>query len=129
MGIDQAHWEPEQAEPALEVNLLQTAALLALNSAMNKVKQPSVTIAHGFGCWVVNRALHLLPREHVWFARSMQLEAIGPRDAMKVLISAKENGLGAICSVQSATTGDALQQQFGTAKAAVADLPIDLRSQ
>ena len=127
VGIDPSHWAPSLAEPLLEINLLQAAAMQLLNGVMNAFGKPAVVISQGFGCWVANRALLLLSAEQVWHARNLQFDALGPPESMVALTSAKKDGFGTICHVQSSAARSLLHDQFGLSETTLAALPVDLQ--
>lgn len=127
VGIDQQHWSPERAERLLEMNLLQTAAIEVLNSALNEAGHPCVVISQGFGCWVVNRALQGLPLEKVWCANNLQIDALGSPEVLADLTSAKKGGFGAICHAQSHRARAELATTFGVLEATLTALPVDIR--
>lgn len=126
VGIDRQHWSTDKAISRLEANIVRTAAFMVLNSALNRAGIGSVAIAHGFACWVVNRALQALPESAVTYARCLQLDAMGGADVLQDLVRAKQGGLGAICHLQSASARQALASEFGVSPAVLAALPVDL---
>lgn len=126
VGIDRQHWNTDKAIGRLEANIVKTAALMVWNSALNRAGIGSVVIAHGFACWVINRALQALPESAVTYARSLQLDAMGDADVLQDLVRAKQGGLGAICHLQSAHARQALASEFGVPAAVLAALPVDL---
>jgi hypothetical protein len=126
VGIDQQHWAPEKAEKLLEMNLLQTAAIQVLNSALNETGHPCLVISQGFGCWVVNRALQGLPVQQVWYARNLQIDALGSPEVLADLTSAKKGGFGAICHVQSDYARAELAGTFGVSETTLKALPVDI---
>jgi hypothetical protein len=126
VGIDRQHWAPDEAEKLLELNLLQTAAIQVLNSALNETGHMCVVISHGFGCWVVNRALQGLPVEQVWYAHNLQIDALGSPEVLADLTSAKKGGFGAICHVQGDAARAELAGTFGVPEAMLKSLPVDI---
>ena len=126
VGIDRQHWTVAKAIGRLEANIVRTAALMVLNSALNSAKIDSVVIAHGFACWVVNRALQALPESAVTYARSLQIDAMGDADVLQDLMRCKQGGLGAICHLQSLSGRAALAAEFGISAQVLAALPVDL---
>ncbi|SPH17033.1 hypothetical protein DEA8626_00547 [Defluviimonas aquaemixtae] len=128
VGIDQQHWSPDKAIRILEVNLLQAAAIQVLNSAMNKAGRPCAVISIGFGCWVANCALQLLPLRRVWYARNLQIDALGSQEVLGDLMSAKKGGFGSICHVQGNGAKAALSGKFGLSEKALGALPVDIRA-
>lgn len=127
-GIDRRHWSPEVAVGVLEVNLLQAAAAQVLNSAMNKAGRTCLVISEGFGCWVANRALRLLPVRKVWYARNLQIDALGGRETMAELTAAKKDGFGSICHVQGRQGRATLAQVFALSDADLKAIPVDIRA-
>jgi hypothetical protein len=127
-GIDRQHWEPGKAARVLEANLLQAAAAQVLNSAMNKAGRRCLVVSIGFGCWVANRALRMLPLRKVWFARNLQIDALGSHAVMGELVRAKKGGFGAICHVQGRRARQALAQGVKVPPAALKAMPVDIRA-
>jgi hypothetical protein len=127
VGIDQQHWAPEKAEKLLEMNLLQTAAIQVLNSALNEAGHPCLVISQGFGCWVVNRALQGLQVPQVWYAHNLQIDALGSPEVLADLTSAKKGGFGAICHVQGDGARAELATTFGVPDATLQALPVDIK--
>ena len=127
-GIDRQHWAPDKAMRVLEANLLQAAAAQVLNSAMNKAGRRCLVVSTGFGCWVANRALQMLPLRKVWFARNLQIDALGSHEVMNELRRAKRGGFGAICHVQGRRAREALAHGFKVPQAALKAMPVDIRA-
>ncbi|MEO8627845.1 MAG: hypothetical protein ABI612_07035 [Betaproteobacteria bacterium] len=126
VGIDRTQFDPATALVRLEPNLLKTAALQMLNSALNEVGHHSTVVSHGFACWVVNRALRALPETLVAYAQNLQLDAMGPVEALQDLVTAKQDGLGAICHVQTSEGRDALVRDYQVPQTMLAQLPVDI---
>lgn len=125
-GINRAQFEPAAALAVLEPNVLKTAALQVLGSCLNEAGHASTVVSHGFACWVVNRSLRALPENLVAFAQNLEIDALGPADALQDLVHAKQDGLGAICHVQTRNGQLALANDFNVPSAMLAALPVDL---
>ncbi|SMX37468.1 hypothetical protein MAA8898_01154 [Maliponia aquimaris] len=126
VGLDPQHWDPDTALAFLEKNIVCTAAVLVCNSCLNKAGHEASIVAHGFGCWVVNRTLRLLPRDMTWYASVMQMDALGSAAAMDDLLAAKNEGLAAICHVQSSEARANLADKFRIPKDVLSQLPVDI---
>ena len=126
VGLDPQHWDPDTALAYMEKNIVCTAAVLVCNSCLSEAGHDASIVAHGFGCWVVNRTLLLLPRDMTWYASVMQMDALGPQAAMDDLVAAKNKGLAAICHVQSAEARATLADKFRIPEDVLSQLPVDI---
>ncbi|MBJ6370649.1 hypothetical protein [Sedimentitalea arenosa] len=127
VGLDPAHWDPSVAVPYLEKNILCTAALLVCSACANEAGQNANIIGHGFGCWILNRALRILPNDLTYYANVMQMDPIGPQGALDEMIAAKAEETAAICHVQSATARATLSDTYQLSEDYLNKLPVDVR--
>lgn len=127
VGLDARHWRLPDAVTLLEVNLLKTAALQLVNAALNEHGRKSTIVSTGFATWLVNRALRALPRTATAGARNLQIDALGPVEALQELAIVKRANYGRICNARSASAAHSLSTRFNIPAATLAQLPVDLQ--
>lgn len=127
VGLDAEHWRLPDAVGLLEVNLLKTAALLLVNAALNDHGRKSTIVSTGFATWLVNRAMRALPRAAMAGARNLQIDAVGPLEALQELTVVKLANYGRICNARSAGAAHALTTRFAIAAGDLAHLPVDVQ--
>jgi hypothetical protein len=127
VGLDAEHWQLPAAVRLLEVNVLKTAVIQLVNSALNlKGGAKSAVVSTSFAAWLVNRSLQALKRESTAGARNLQIDAFGPVEALQELRVVKQANFGRICNARSNWAHPQMAARFEVPPAVLAQLPVDV---